>query len=490
MNKTLKYFLIGVAALIAGWLLSQAFQGGLAYNALHDPGDCPVLRKCDVTQPDCLSTDGTIDIFTVHGDTYEWDSGAVTEDNMAANPGLNFVTVTNATTGCELVVCVALDTCSTDPPPVMTYNCTNDECVTVMDSTGTYATMELCADDCMGVVTSYNCTNDECVVVMDSTGTYATMELCMDDCSAAVTSYNCTNDACVVVNDDTGAYATMQLCMDDCGDDPPPVTSYNCTNDECVVVNDATGTYATLTLCNASCSAPVTTYNCSNGNCVSVSGSGGTYSSLSACNASCSAPVTTWNCGATGCVSVSGSGGAHSTQAACEAACVSYNCVDGSCVEVAGTGGEHATMAACEAACSSCACNETPTLISDGNPSAAGSCGAEGPRWFFRKPVINLGCHGETWVRAELSGASGAAAATASLFVNPARQLNGADCTDQTPSDLAQVKFHGTDWDNDTMGGTTMTVTVKLFYGPTSNSQSNQFYSQTYTWTWPDCPTN
>ena len=69
--------------------------------------------------------------------------------------------------------------------------------------------------------TSYNCTNNVCVEVQDSSGTYPDESSCKTACSAHTTSDDCTNKVCVDVQDSSGTFPDESSCKRACYANPP-----------------------------------------------------------------------------------------------------------------------------------------------------------------------------------------------------------------------------------------------------------------------------
>jgi len=97
--------------------------------------------------------------------------------------------------------------------------------------------------------TSFNCNNGNCIGINGTSGQYASMSDCQDDCADPI-KYSCNNGTCV--QDPNGQYTTLSDCEDNC--DPLPTLTYDCgIQGSCVPVQGAGGQYLTLAQCTQDC---------------------------------------------------------------------------------------------------------------------------------------------------------------------------------------------------------------------------------------------
>lgn len=278
-------------------------------------------------------------------------------------------------------------------------------------SGGTFDSMYSCGTDCI----SWNCTNDGCISQLGTGGTFTTKAACTGSCQ----SFACATTGCTGYNDPLypnspgytdgeygtgGTYTLSAACTASC-------VSYNCTDTGCVVTGGTQGMYADLPTCNTACSSwdclssGCTEYNISAGTPSYTTGSGGTGGTYF--NSSCDNECSSFDCTSTGCTEYNvisgtasyglfngtvyqghgGTGGTY-TGASCDNFCYSYECVDiettslnwgwndDGCIQQIGTGstfysgivslvGVQNSYTACTAQCRSWSC-VYPSALSDG----------------------------------------------------------------------------------------------------------------------------
>jgi hypothetical protein len=278
-------------------------------------------------------------------------------------------------------------------------------------SGGTFDSMYSCGTDCI----SWNCTDDGCISQLGTGGTFTTKAACTGSCQ----SFACATTGCTGYNDPLypnspgytdgeygtgGTYTLSAACTASC-------VSYNCTETGCVVTGGTQGMYADLPTCNTACSSwdclssGCTEYNISAGTPSYTTGSGGTGGTYF--NSSCDNECSSFDCTSTGCTEYNvisgtasyglfngtvyqghgGTGGTY-TGASCDNFCYSYECVDiettslnwgwndDGCIQQIGTGstfysgivslvGVQNSYTACTAQCRSWSC-VYPSALSDG----------------------------------------------------------------------------------------------------------------------------
>ena len=162
------------------------------------------------------------------------------------------------------------------------YKCNGSTCQE--DPNGTYSD-NTCGGNCTSSVTTYNCnsTTGQRSAVQDSSGTYATNDLCKASCKpASVTTYNCdsTTGQCSAVQDSSGTYATNDLCKASC-----VAPKYSCNGASCQL--NPNGNF-TDDNCGGHCTAVSSTWNCDPTlGCQSVPGNGGAYPDQPTCQSKC-----------------------------------------------------------------------------------------------------------------------------------------------------------------------------------------------------------
>ena len=183
-------------------------------------------------------------------------------DNAKCSGSTQPETVMPCNVGCKTDEVCTKGACVKKTPLPTNYACVNGTCTP--SATGLYRD-DTCNSECkLPVLAKYACEENNCVSKLDGSGTYADIAACKDECKAPVqTMYACVNGTCTPSA--TGLYRD-DTCNSECK--LPVGATYACEKNNCVSKLDGSGTYADIASCKDECKAPVQTmYACVNGTC-------------------------------------------------------------------------------------------------------------------------------------------------------------------------------------------------------------------------------
>lgn len=138
---------------------------GCKDSFLTSPAPCPTPEDCPEAQPCSEVFDAQCIVYT--GDPILCGQDIVVEPN---------------TTMADALHAIVDYFCQYTPPPVVSYNCNNGNCVQVQGTSGQFATLAACQAACQAPVVSYNCVDCNCVQVQGSGGQYDTLQECEAAC--------------------------------------------------------------------------------------------------------------------------------------------------------------------------------------------------------------------------------------------------------------------------------------------------------------------